>query len=302
MLDPMKKGPLSFHNTVSIRGYQNVNIMAAVYLIMFGPEHEGRFAKADLKGAGNGWNYMFMHDVEPIIARKDALREVYSTFIKDNPKAMEAFEATELFESSDKELQEILQELKNGVVREVPVIEEMATQEVEVPEVSTEEPVTSVGSVTEEPEVNTTVTEVMDYDSGETVPVEESNASFEETKEEPEYIHESVNDNNESDVSAPVISVPRYSADLVILEEGNEIEKALSGKLTKEVLDFKTIPNVVSAARVCEKLQSLLPGRALMDLIYDKDVIHVLYGEFQGAAYLLSSFRVLAMHLAAGGK
>lgn len=302
MLDPMKKGPLSFHNTVNVRGYQNVNIMAAVYLIMFGPEHEERFAKADLKGAGNGWNYMFMHDVKPIIARKDALREVYSTFIKDNQKAMEAFEATELFESSDKELQEILQELKNGVVQKVPVIEEMTTQEVEIPEVSIEEPTTPVGSVAEEPELNAATTEVMDYESVEIVPVEEPATSFEETKEEPEYIHESANDNSESSISAPTITVPRYSADLVILEEGNEIEKALSGKLTKEVLDFKTIPNVVSAARVCEKLQALLPGRTLMDLIYDKDVIHVLYGEFHGAAYLLSSFRVLAMHLAAGGK
>lgn len=328
MLDPMKKGALSFHSSVDIRGYQRVNVLAAIYLIMYGKEQEEKFAKADIKRAGQLWGNMFMKNIQPVVDRKDAIREVYATLLQNNEKAKAAFDEMETIECTDAELTEVLQEFKNSgatvpaieeIIEEAEVVEEPVV-ECEPEEVPTEE-VEPVENPTVELDV-TGVTNGQDtFDSeeveeesikeedvpladlaeavaGEDIPkVEEEDEVISEMTttviEEPEVPVESEEQSEEK---------PMYNEDLVIVENENKYRKALSGKLKDEVREFKTLSNAYTAAKLCNKIVKLLPDESLLDLMYNNEVVHILYEEFEGAAYLLSSFRILAVGIATGGK
>lgn len=327
MLDPMKKGALSFHSSVDIRGYQRVNVLAAIYLIMYGKEQEEKFAKADIKKAGTLWSNMFMKNIQPVVQRKDAIREVYATLLQQSERAKTAFEEMEVVECSDAELAEVLTELKNGNPT-VPAIEEVVekAEVVEEPEVTVEtelegtveectvkvsetsekkewvEPVIEeVDPVTvEEPTVESTtegnsladIAESISEGDGTEEPLQNESAVV---TEEPAKVEAMESPSDE------VEAKPMYNEDLVVVEEQNKYRQALSGKLKDEVRDFKTLSNAYTATKLCNKIVKLVPGEPLLDLMYNKEVVHILYEEFEGAAYLLSSFRVLAVGIATGG-
>lgn len=328
MLDPMKKGALSFHSSVDVRGYQRVNVLAAIYLIMYGKEQEEKFAKADIKRAGQLWGNMFMKNIQPVVDRKDAIREVYATLLQSNEKAKAAFDEMETIECTDAELTEVLQEFKNSgatvpaieeIIEEAEVVEEPVVER-EPEEVPTEE-VEPVENPTVELDVTGVTNEQDTFDSEE---VEEESIKEEdvpladlaeavagedipEVEEEDEVVSEMTT----TIVEEPEIPVepeeqseekPMYNEDLVIVENENKYRKALSGKLKDEVREFKTLSNAYTAAKLCNKIVKLLPDEPLLDLMYNNEVVHILYEEFEGAAYLLSSFRILAVGIATGGK
>ena len=327
MLDPMKKGALSFHSSVDVRGYQRVNVLAAIYLIMYGKEQEEKFAKADIKRAGQLWGNMFMKNIQPVVDRKDAIREVYATLLQSNEKAKAAFDEMETIECTDAELTEVLQEFKNSgatvpaieeIIEEAEVVEEPVV-EGESEEIPTEE-VECVENPTVELDVSENTNEQVAFDSGE---VEESikeedvpladlaeavaGEDIPKVEEEDEVISEMTT----TVIEEPEVPVepeeqfeekPMYNEDLVIVENENKYRKALSGKLKDEVREFKTLSNAYTAAKLCNKIVKLLPDEPLLDLMYNNEVVHILYEEFEGAAYLLSSFRILAVGIATGGK
>ena len=317
MLDPMKKGPLTFNNTVDIRGYSKVNLLAAVFLIMYGPAHESLFEKATIKTATQQRNALFMEGAEIVVDRRTALKEVYATFLQQSILAKSAFDATTDFSSTDEDLQAVLESLKNGEVQRVSTVEELVEKAPVVEKVDTDKSdVKPVGEYTDTTDATNEIvvetearedignsTESVDKPEDMPVPtVEKEQYEVEEkfcaeTKEESTPSLEETTKQTEE----PVSVAPRYSEDLVILSDDNEYEKALRGKLTAEVRDFKVLPNTYSAVRLCNKIVALLPGKDLLDIVYNKEAIHVLYEEFEGAAYLLSSFRILAVGIATGG-
>ena len=337
MLDPMKKGALSFHSSVDIRGYQRVNVLAAIYLIMYGKEQEEKFAKADIKRAGQLWGNMFMKNIQPVVDRKDAIREVYATLLQNNEKAKAAFDEMETIECTDAELTEVLKEFKDSTIT-VPAIEEVI-EEAEVVEEPVVEPVVEEPVREDEPEqtpmeeveavenptveldvpedVNEQVT--LDTEEVEQEPVKEEDVPLADLAEavagedipEVEEEDEVISEMTTTVVEEPEMPVepeeqpeekPMYNEDLIIVEDENKYRKALSGKLKDEVREFKTLSNAYTAAKLCNKIVKLLPDEPLLDLMYNNEVVHILYEEFEGAAYLLSSFRILAVGIATGGK
>ena len=182
MLNPTKKGILSYNNAVSIRGHENINIFAAMCMIMYGSEYEERFIGKDLKQAAQVRNELYMSRVQPVVSTYDALYEIYTNYLEQNERARKEFEAMEVIETTEDTLTEVLTAIRNGkvettvpvedVVKEAEVVteveaapaEETVAEVVETPveETVEEEPVKeepTVEEAVEEPAVEETVTE-----------------------------------------------------------------------------------------------------------------------------------------------
>ena len=269
MLNPTKKGILSYNNAVSIRGHENINIFAAMCMIMYGSEYEERFIGKDLKQAAQVRNELYMNRVQPVVSTYDALYEIYTNYLEQNERARKEFEAMEVIETTEDTLTEVLTAIRNGkvettvpvedVVKEAEVVEEVEAAPVEEPvaEVA-ESPVEEV--VEEEPVKEETVEEPAVEEAVEEPAVEES-----ETEEVEEI--EEVEEDDTIIEELPTIEEDTIEED-PILESINEEQEAVVetqaepdfpyGKSVDEQTAGNTVLELVRARRETVSVENTL--------------------------------------------
>lgn len=224
MLNPTKKGILSYNNAVSIRGHENINIFAAMCMIMYGSEYEERFIGKDLKQAAQVRNELYMNRVQPVVSTYDALYEIYTNYLEQNERARKEFEAMEVIETTEDTLTEVLTAIRNGKVETTVPVEDVVKEAEVVTEV-------------EAAPVEETVAEVVETPVEETVeeePVKEK-PTVEEAVEEPaveEFVTEEVEEIEELEEDETIIDeLPTMEEDAIeedpILESTTEEQEAV---------------------------------------------------------------------------
>ena len=329
MLNPTKKGTLTYNNVVSVRGFENINIFAAMCVIMYGPEHESKFNTKDFKKAITERNNLYMQKVSPVVSQYDALYEVYTNYLEQSEKARAEFDALEDLECTEEVLTEVFKAIRNAKSNPVESLEEAVSESELVEEVipAIVETDTSEDAIKEElsPEEESTDESldmgVVEYDEKESNTVYQSEETIEEEPEEiPVEQTEEYWNNSEvtSDVAMPsegekatnstdetlLETVQKARAELEAAEpiEESQYASAIYGKFKVEVDNFKLMPNDVNARAILDKLMSIVPGVSIVDLVYNNEINKAMFIEFGGAASMLSSFRILALGLMSNGR
>ena len=76
MLNPSKKGLVSYVNTVDVRGHKRVNLFSAACAIAYGKDYEAEFFSKDMKSAIQLRNQLFFKKAELAFPFEDAVYEV----------------------------------------------------------------------------------------------------------------------------------------------------------------------------------------------------------------------------------
>lgn len=329
MLNPTKKGTLTYNNVVSVRGFDNLNLFAAMCVIMYGPEHEAKFNTKDFKKAITERNNLYMQKVSPVISQYDALYEVYTNYFEQSEKARAEFDALEDLECTEEVLTEVFKTIRSRKNAPVESLEETVAEAEEVEEVVPAE--TEVEETT--PIVNEDVTEDTSVDSSEDlikeidsteetesdvadetaieedteVPVEQTEEYWDESEVTSGGTMPSTGDTAEERATSSetlLETVQKARAELEASEpiEESQYASAIYGKFKVEVDNFKLMPNDVNARAILDKLMSIVPGVSIVDLVYNNEINKAMFIEFGGAASMLSSFRILALGLMSNGR
>lgn len=319
MLNPSQKGLISYVNTVDIRGSKRVNVYAAACGIAYGKDYEAEFFSKDMKAAAQLRNQLLMKHINPGISFEEALYEVLINYFEQAPLAKEVFEGMTDLSCTDETFGRVLTRIKDSNFQFVPEMSAMLDTKVE----GVEEPETATEAVEDfseteavvpedsyEGSTETNSSEVADsgeHDSTESS--EENVVAAEDNQPEQLDMAEDVNIEEEepptvlpesSESSAPLVAdVLKNAREESEKHNTTESEYAVlfRDKITTEVNNFKLLPNSNTAAELLDKIESLLPGMEVIDIVYNKSILHALLIEFNGAASMLSSFRVLALGL-----
>lgn len=319
MLNPSQKGLISYVNTVDVRGSKRVNLYAAACGIAYGKDYEAEFFSKDMKAAAQLRNQLLMKRINPGISFEEALYEVLVNYFEQAPLAKEVFESMTDLSCTDETFGRVLSRIKDSNFQFVPEMSTMLDTKVE----GVEEPETATEAIEASPDTRAVVPEDSYKDStgansdevvdsggcGSTEPSEENAVAAEDNQSEQFDTAEDVNAEAEesstvlpesSEGSAPLVADILKSA-REESEKSNITESEYAvlfrDKITTEVNNFKLLPNSNTAAELLDKIESLLPGMAVIDIVYNKSILHALLIEFNGAASMLSSFRVLALGL-----
>ena len=208
----------------------------------------------------------------------------------------QAFEGLDDLSCSDENFEKALRRIREQQFETVPEIGASLTEE--VGDISEPEPIEEVAIEEQSSEDIVTAEDVISNIEEE---VEKAEEMYEPTGADSHIIESTSIAEEGKETPGPLVTELLQEAreSSIPAEDATELDYILlfKGNISVEVNNFKLLPNSNTATELLSKIQDLLPGMAVVDIVYNKAILHALLVEFKGAASMLSSFRVLALGL-----